>query len=381
MRIGINTLGVMAGKSGGDGTYTRYLVQHLVERDRENQYFLFVAPYNVDWFRGSWPNVHLVRCRVPARFTLRVLYEQTVLPILASRLKLDVFHAPVNIAPLLLRVPSVVTVHDSIYGQRDAGIPAPLRLYWGFMRPRSAARASQVICVSQTSRRELLEQGAIPLNRAQIIYNGVDARFCQMDRAACRDRVREVYGLDGPFVLWVGRPYPYKNVPRMVEAFARFNAAEQSQYRLVLVGPSGWQDGALQETIERLGVQGQVMHLGPIANEDLPVLYNASEALLFASLWEACPLPPLEAMACGTPVITSNLSGMPEIVGDAGELVDPLSLEAITGSLRSVLCSPARRHELKARGLVRVRAFTWDENADRTLDLYTQAAGRQVKLS
>lgn len=374
LRIGINTLAAVPGRSGGDGTYTRYLVEHLAKIDSDNQYFLFVAPYNVEWFQVNAPNFHRVMCPLPLNYSLRVLWEHTVLGAVADQMKLDVFHGPVNITPALLRTPSVITIHDAIHLRRDSLIPLPIRLYWRFMRPRSAHRASRTIVVSETNRQELAAIGMLDGDKTTVIYNGVHERFKPLDRDSCREWVRQTYGVDQPFIVWVGRSYPSKNLPRMVEAFARFNATQQNRYLFLLAGPSGWQDQELASLIDRLQVGDQVRRLGQVPNEQLPQLYNAAEALLFASLQEACPFPPIEAMACGTPVITSNVSSLPEIMGGAGELVDPLNVSAITKGIRAAVCNQLRWADLRSAGLARARAFTWEQNAKQTLALYNLVA-------
>jgi len=375
MRIGINTLALVPGRSGGDATYTRYLVEHLAHLDRENKYYLFVAPYNREWFQISQANFHHVLCPIPNSFAFRVLYEHTGLWLSANQMPLDVFHSPVNIAPAFQRHRSVVTAHDSIYALTDQRIPLPLSLYWRIMRPRSARQASQVIVVSETSRQELINAGAVPSERVTVIYNGVHERFHPLDREASIAWARENVGADRPFVLWIGRPYASKNLVRLIEGFAQFNRKIEHRYQLVMVGPSGWEDTAVNQAIETSGVAPDLVKAGYIDNSDLPRLYNAAAALLFPSLKEACPFPPIEAMACGTPVITSNLSALPEIMGGAGELVDPLQIEDIARGLEAVLCNPDYHRELRARGLARARRFSWEENASRTLEVYRQIAG------
>jgi glycosyltransferase involved in cell wall biosynthesis len=377
MRIGINTLAIVPGRSGGDGTYTRSLIEHLCHADGANRYYLFVAPYNRDWFAGARQNVRLVECPVPASFAVRVLYEQSVLPVVAEQLRLDVFHAPVNVAPLLLRQPYVLTVHDAVYRRGDVRVPLPLRLYWKMVRPRSAAGARYVIAMSETNKRELLAMGDVRESAVEVIYNGVQDRFRPLDRQECRAWARERHGLERPFVLWVGRPYASKNVGRLIEAFGCFNQRAGGRYLLALAGPGGWEDAALLQAVRQARVQAHVRQLGFVPNEDLPRLYNAAEALLYPSLEESFAFPVVEAMACGTPVITSGTSALPEIVGDAAELVDPLDAGDIAHSLEHVLGDASRAEELRARGPCQARRYSWAENAARTLQLYMQAAGEE----
>ena len=374
IRIGINTLALVPNRSGGDATYTRYLVEHLAKIDHHNRYYLFVAPYNREWFDIRQPNFRQVLCPLPNNFSLRALYEHSGLWLSANQMPLDVFHGPVNITPFFLRHPSMITIHDAVYRRKDQHIPLPLSLYWRVVRPRSVKRAERIIVVSETNRQELIAMGAVPPERVSVVYNGVHERFRPLDSAASRAWASSEHGLNQPFVLWVGRPYANKNPVRMIEAFATFNKRNENRYVLALAGPTGWEDPALREAVARTNVGPHLRQLGYIDNTQLPRLYNAAEALLFPSLHESFGIPIVEAMACGTPVVTSNVSGIPEITGDAAQLVDPLNIQAIADGLEAVLCHRERWQELRTRGLVRAQRFSWPENAARTIAIYQSIA-------
>ena len=370
MRIGVNTLAAVPGKSGGDGTYVRSLVRHLANTDSTNTYFIFIAPYNRIWFDVQQENVRYVLCQVPNNYYLRVAWEQTVLPIVIRRMKLDVFHATVNVSPALLVTPTVLTIHDVFAFMPEVKMPLPLRLYWRVFRSWSAYRSIAVIVMSDGSAPETHQLMGVPTDKLHRIYNGVDHRFQPLDRSRCRELVKSLYGVEDRFILWVGRPYANKNVARIIEAFAQVAAILQNVH-LVLVGPDGWESAQLSDAIGRSGLGTSVHMLGYVPNEELPTLYNAADAFLFPSLKETFGFPIVEAMACGTPVVTSITSVLPEIAGGAAELVDPTNVESIAQGVLNVLNNADRWEQLRARGLQRAIDFDWNSNAAQTLELYT----------
>jgi glycosyltransferase involved in cell wall biosynthesis len=195
-----------------------------------------------------------------------------------------------------------------------------------------------------------------------------------VDRNAAQLKVAKRYGLSAPYILYVGKLEARKNICRLLRAFHRARSATKADVRLVLVGRRFWDLEQMDATISELGLQPHVTELGYVAGEDLPALYSAAELFVFPSLWEGFGFPVLEAMKCGTPVITSNVSCLPEIAGGAALLVDPLSIDQIAESIASTMNDPAQRKSLAHRGLTQAAKFTWEETARKTLAAYERAA-------
>jgi glycosyltransferase involved in cell wall biosynthesis len=199
--------------------------------------------------------------------------------------------------------------------------------------------------------------------------------FQPIEPALARRTLADNYGIVEPYALFVGQLKARKNIARILEAFARFRLESRSELRLVLAGRRDWSSAGMDEVIDRWKLRGQVIELGHLAHPDLAVLYSGARMLVFPSLWEGFGIPVIEAMACGTPVITSNNSCLPEIAGDAALLVDPYSVEAIAEAIYRLDTDAALRQTLREKGLQRARAFSWRRTAEQTLAAYRVAAG------
>jgi glycosyltransferase involved in cell wall biosynthesis len=186
-----------------------------------------------------------------------------------------------------------------------------------------------------------------------------------------RDRLRRRFGLNEPYILYVGALTLRKNIARALEAFAELNSSHPGLC-FVLAGPSTWKKTPIASLLERLGITERVLLTGPLTDDDLPALYNGADLFVFPSLYEGFGLPPLEAMACGTPVVTSNASSLPEVVGDAAITVDPYDVDALSGAMRRVLTDPCLRDEMRQKGLARASGFTWERTARETVSVYRQ---------
>ncbi|RME69436.1 MAG: glycosyltransferase family 1 protein, partial [Chloroflexi bacterium] len=233
--------------------------------------------------------------------------------------------------------------------------------------PRSVARADHVIAVSEATRQDLIELYGTPAEKISVLYHGVASHFRPQTDPACLHRLRQRYGLgERPFILSVGTIQPRKNFRRLIQAFARLDPP----YTLVIAGGRGWGESDIFAEAVRLGLQDRVHFPGFIADDDLPALYSAAELFVYPSLYEGFGLPALEAMACGTPVVASNRSALPEVVGEAGLLVDPLDVGAIAGAMAQVLTTPELRQKLSEAGQRRAAQFTWDGVARQLLALY-----------
>jgi glycosyltransferase involved in cell wall biosynthesis len=237
--------------------------------------------------------------------------------------------------------------------------------------------ASGIVTVSHSARRDLLRLHGIDADRVSVVHEAAAPRFQPISDCARLDEARRRYGLPARFVLYVGTIEPRKNLPRLMQAFAAARA-QGMPHELVCAGPYGWSSRDLTGVVQRLGIRRVVHFTGYVAAEDLPALYNLGEMFAFPSVYEGFGLPVVEAMACGTPVITSNTSSLDEIAAGAAETVDPYDVDALTAALGRLARDAAWRKELSERGLARARRFSWTRTARQMLAVYQRAAGLTV---
>jgi len=262
---------------------------------------------------------------------------------------------------------TLLTVHERSFEIMPETLPEPLVAYLRRNVPRAVQRASHILADSESTRQDLVRLWGVPAERITVLYSGVEPRFHPVEDLEQQARVRARYGLGPwPFILTVGTVQPRKNYPRLIEAFATLvREGIFPEGHLVIVGEKGWKAEGTFEAIRRSGLAERIHWLGFVADEDLPVLYSAATAFAMVSRYEGFGLPALEAMACGTPVVVSRTSSLPEVVGEAGVQVDPESVEDIVRGLRIVLENPEQRAALRAAGLERARQFTWEVAARR----------------
>ena len=295
----------------------------------------------------------------------------------------SLFHATEHLLPKLTRARSVFTLHDTAYLLFPKYHLLQNRLYLTLMMPRFLARADRIIAVSEATRRDALHFYRLNPEKIVVIPEGVEPRFQPEPDLARLAAVRRKYALPERFILHVGTIEPRKNLPALLEAYAAIRlqppaAVQASNLQLVIAGGKGWLDASFFERLRQLGLEEQVVLTGYVADDDLPVLLNAAEVFAFPSVFEGFGLPPLEAMACGVPVICSNASSLPEVVGDAALLLPPTDVRAWVEALGRLLADPELRAELRTRGLARARSFTWETAAQKTLAVY-QTVSRQAR--
>jgi glycosyltransferase involved in cell wall biosynthesis len=263
----------------------------------------------------------------------------------------------------------VITVHDLSFLFYPQGFRALNRSYLQLLTRLSARRARRVIAVSHSTKRDLVQHYRLLPDKVDVIHNGVDASFRPLPAdqvAAFRTRA----GLPDRFVLFVGTLEPRKNVARLIEAYAQL---PKERPPLMLVGGRGWLYDDIFARVEALDLSDEVRFVGYVPAEDLPCWYNAAELFVYPSLYEGFGLPPLEAMACGTAVITSTASSLPEVVGEAGLLVDPAEPAALAMAMEQILSDRELRETVRAAGRVRAQGFSWKETARCTVDSYQRA--------
>jgi glycosyltransferase involved in cell wall biosynthesis len=366
----------------GVGTYIRNVVKTLAGLDRESKYFLIGLPAKVAEF-GSLPaNFHAVPLAA-ADNTLRGYVDFRAI---VRRLECDVVHIPhLFCMPRALGCPYVLTVHDLLehmYGSRDS---SNLRRTLHFYLTRRVLRgAARVLAVSQFTKSEIQKLLAIPDDRIEVVYNAIDERFLH-GHAGDVDRqlIAQRYQVNYPFLLYAGAIRPHKNVVRIIEAFSALKSelAKENRFRdlkLIIIGDDLSSHPRLRRTVISGGVQNDVRFLGFVPIEVLRIFYDVAKIFVFPSLYEGFGLPPLEAMAHGTPVVTSNTSSLPEVAGNAALLVNPENVFEIRRALQRALLDTEVRESMKQRGYEQAKRFSWTTSVSRILEIYREVAGAEV---
>lgn len=376
MRIGVDyTAAVRQG--AGIGRYTRGLFRALAALDRENSYRLFVAARGVAVPAPASPNFRMRRVPLTDQ-EVSFLWQRLRLPVPMELLlgSMDLFHSPDFVLPPTLRARTILTVHDLSFMRVPEYAHPSVREYLMRGVPHSVRRADLVLAVSASTQRDLIELLDVPEERVQVICEGVDEHFRPVEDEDALTAVRRRYRLERPYVLGVGTLEPRKNFAGLVEALARLWERRHLEHELVIVGQRGWLYEPTFERVRSLRVEERVRFLGFAADEDLPAIYTLASCLAYPSFYEGFGLPILEAMACGTPVVASRTSSLPEVAGGAALLVDPHNVEELTEALDRVLHDEALRAEMRAAGRRQAQGFTWERAARELLAAYRSVASR-----
>lgn len=355
-------------RGAGINSYIHNLLTHLPRVDRDNRYTAFIGDGR---FTSSELTLRLSRLPT-SRPMVRIFWEQAVQPFALRKEGVGLIHALAFVTPLLSPCPSVVTVYDLSFLLYPDRFKRAKRFYLSLFTRLSARKARRIIAISESTKRDVVRLLGVPPDKVEVVYCGLDDAF----RPLAEDQVaafRSERGLSERFILFVGTIEPRKNVTRLIEAFANLLTCQLADLKLVIGGAKGWFYEDVFARAEELGLEGQVMFPGYIPASELPLWYNAAELFVYPSLYEGFGLPPLEAMACGTPVVTANTSSLPEVVGEAGLTVAPLDVEALAEAMRRVLNDATLRREMRERGLQRAQSFSWTKTARETVQVYRRA--------
>ncbi len=358
----------------GIGTYIRNLLRQLARIDRDTEYVLLCRPTDLDVAAQLGPNFRAVLEPSP-NYSLR---EQLHVPWVLRRERPDVYHAPHYVLPAGVRCRSVVTIHDCIHLMFPQYLPNKAAYAYARASMWAAARRSDcILTVSEASKRDILHFFDVPPEKIVVVYNAIDDHFWLTPPDEDVARVRERYQLDHEFVLYVGNIKPHKNLVRLIEAFAEFRKTGFEPVKLLIIGDEISKLPALRRAVHRHKLHKHVRFLGYLPDRTLAILYRLATVFVFPSLYEGFGLPPLEAMASGTPVVTSNVSSLPEVSGDAAILVDPYDVDSIVDGLRRVVGDRAVAADLRRRGLERAREFSWERSVEKTRQVYQEVGGKK----
>lgn len=360
-------------QGGGIGRYTRELIAALAAEDNQTPYLLFAAGQQIGRLTAPpGPNFTWKPARLDAEWFARLWHRaHAPIPIEWWTGPISLLHAPdFTLPPVRRGTRTVLTVHDLSFIRSPETATPQLRAYLNSVVPRSVARADYILADSAATGRDLIDLYHTPPEKISVLYSGVESRFSRIDDQAVLGAARGRYKLgDEPYILGVGTVQPRKNYERLVEAFHRL---ARSDIRLVIVGGKGWLDDPLYARIDALGLRDRVVMAGFVDDADLPALYSGARVFAFPSLYEGFGLPPLEAMACGVPVVSSNTSSLPEVVGDAALCVDPYNVDELAEALDLAIHDETLRRSLIDKGYRRVRQFTWAAAARQLRELYTR---------
>lgn len=368
MRIGID-LHTMTHLMQGSRTYIYNLIRSLLEVDRSNEYvFYFPSPASLhanSLLRRSNTQLKTIApasryIRLPLSFPLKLAAD-----------KIDLFHCQ-YMAPPICPCPYVISLHDIIHETHPQFYPPRLRFFMHHLYPLSARRAAKVLTISQFSKSQIAKVYRIPEERIVVTYVGVSSEFHPVENREAIDRVCEKYGVNDRYILFVGRIEPRKNIGTLIDAYHRLKSDYNVAQKLVIVGMKDPLFADFYNCMLAKADNESVIFTGGVAQEDLPHLYNGADLFVYPSFAEGFGLPVIEAMACGTPVITSDTASLPEVVGNAGVMVPPQDLDKLTEAMYNVLSDPKMRDRMNHEGLKRARLFSWRHTAESVQQAYME---------
>lgn len=359
-------------RRAGISHYVEQVLIQLGQIDHSNHYSVYTTRGLDQHTLGLPDNFRVIPSRFPTiNPRVRIPWEQLLAPLLLRRSGADLFHGVHSVVPVSCPVPSVVTVHDLAFIRFPQTFRAYNRIYLDVATRLSVRRAARILVVSEHTRREVIGLLGVAPERVVVTPNAVREHFRPPDPAVL-ETFRARKGLPEHFVLYVGTLEPRKNLTTLLEAYAE--VAQQQAAPLLVGGGKGWLYDAVFQRLEALGLRERVRFVGYLDEAELPLWYAAATVFVFPSIYEGFGMPPLEAMACGTPVVASNTSSLPEVVGDAGLTVSPYDPAALAEAISRLLDDADLRQELRERGLRQARAFSWRVTAERTLAAYEAAA-------
>ena len=370
IRVGINASKYFDIHTGV-GRYTSNLCRSISKGKDGNDYYFYLPGRNSGPY-GKDENVAQLREKrmFLQNNTLRILWEQILLPIKIRRDRLDLFHYTDHAMSLIQRIhPTVITVHDIAYIRFPDLLNKSRQVYKKYILYSSIKKADVIIADSHSTRRDIVEFFNVDEKKIKVVHLGVESRFRPISSV---EDYRTKNNLPSKMILNIGTLEPRKNVVTLIKAFKKLQEGGFKDYVLVIAGEKGWLYKRIFEEIKSSGVEQSIRLLGVANDEDLPLLYNCADLFVYPSLYEGFGLPPLEAMACGVPVITSNTSSLPEVVGNAGIMVNPSDIESLSDEMWRVLKDEELKHRMSRDGLKRSKMFTSEKTVSEVLEIYNE---------
>ena len=369
MKIGLDARTIQ-GHFTGDSTYWRGLIEGLARSGSAHEFIIYLSE---SLPKPDLPESENIRPRFLCAPSSRV-WSAWTFPRALRTDAVDLAHVQYTIPPVM-PCPVVTTIHDVSFKRHPEFFSMKDRLILDAGVKRATHRAARIIAVSEYTKKEICELYKISPEKIAVVYSGADSQYKPINPKFAYQLARDKYDIGTAFVLTVGVIQPRKNLPRLLEGFSLFKAKGHIGHKLVIVGKYGWKESNLRMKITQLGLKDDVVLTGYVPYEDLPALYGAADVFVYPSVYEGFGLPVLEAMACGTPVITGNFSSLPEVVGDAGLMVDPHDPRAFAEAMEKVLTNEILHTDMSARSLSQAANFTWDNTARDMLAIYEEAVG------
>lgn len=359
MKIGID-IQTTLGEKTGFGFYVENLINNLKKIDTKNNYSFFKPDTSTDL---SAPQ--------------RLIWDQLKIPQKAKIAKVDILHQPCFSAPIFYRGKVIVTIHDIIAILYGKDIPFYSRMFFSKIMPYSYHRADKIITISEHTKNDIIKYLKIPQDKIKVIYSAAGDEFFSQPVGGLSvlnhkiEAVKKKYKISGKYLIHIGTLNPRKNLSFLIKVFSQV-IKQFPDYQLVITGKKGWYYQGLFDSVKELGLESKVIFTGYIEDKEKPLLYKGATIFVFPSLYEGFGLPPLEAMASGCPVISSNTSSLPEILGSAGILLSPSDELAWVRSIKSVLSDKKIQNNLSKQGILQAKKFSWEKTARETLEVYEE---------
>ncbi len=371
MKIGIEAQRIFRPKKHGMDIYALELIRAIQQIDTQNEYVIFVKP-DSDVCLQSSQNLKIVEVKGKTYID----WEQISLPKAIEKESIDLMHFTSNTASVNIKCPFILTLHDIIYLEKFYSKGSLYQVAGHFYRrwnvPKIAPKAKYVLTVSEFEKVQIQKALGIKYIKLKAVYNAYNQKFRMIEDELLLEQTREKYNLPYDFIFFLGNKAPKKNMKRVLAAYAAYVDETLTPVNLVIAESSENDVMQMLSEINRKDIFKQIILTGYVQHSELPYLYNLATLFLYPSLRESFGIPIIEAMACGTPVITANTSAMPEVADDAAMLVNPFDVESITQAIRKVLNNQKLYNQLKYSGLNRATAFSWENTAQKTLDLYNE---------
>jgi len=380
LSIGINAL--FRGKPTGVANYIINLVKYLSRLDKNNKYYIFVTKSNQSYFDVAQDNLHKVICSANTENPLlRRMWEQTIFPSLVHEKKLDILHCPVNIIPLFARCKSIVTFLDCQYFHTSPKNTFLRKYFHNIFMRLSIKKADAIIAISNSMKSELLHYLRCSNNNIYVTHLGQDYSH-ENNESVDLEKMKRHFGITRKYLLFVGFPQYRKNLPGLLKGFAMALKKIKNSYDLVICGDIETKIESdypnILRTIEELEIGDYVKFTNYVEKPDLVRLMTGAELFVFPSFYEGFGLPVIEAMACGSPVLVSDIPVMHEIVGEAGEYIDPYNIESISTGICTLLSDQTLREKLRIEGQTMASRFTWENTAIKTLECYQKIGNKRI---
>jgi len=366
MKIAVDARGINLYSGTGIGTYTENILKNLIDIDTVNDYHVF-------WSGNNYESIKKNNCKVVMTSKRHQrFFEDYYFPENILKEKIDIFHMPQNGIGLSdeISCKKIVTIHDLIPYVMPETVGRGYLLKFLKEMPIIIGNSDGIITVSEFSKRDILKYFPIDERKIFVTPLAADKKYTPLDKLLCRNTLENVYNLKDPFLLYLGGFSERKNVTSIITAFSRVYKDLSKKYNLVIIGDYKDSSQRLVKLVHELNIESHVIFTGFVPEEHLPLFYNCCDTFIYPSFYEGFGLPPLEAMNCGTPVIASNLTSIPEVVGDGGILINPYDIDEISLAIGNLLSNEKLKTELSSKALLRAKEFSWETTARNTLKVY-----------